>query len=89
MTMTPFKGLVFYELLVYHSYNASVPDLFDSGTVSEIFVERLSRLRAEAAKRSYQFSYLILRDTDRLKSPQDFREVYRNEKYAIYAPERK
>jgi hypothetical protein len=93
-TQTPydqdaFQRVGFYELLVYHSYNAAVPNLFAGGTVAASFVERLARLRAEAASRTYQFSYIILRNTDRLKSPQDFREVYRNEKYTIYAPERK
>lgn len=84
-----FQRVGFYELLVYHSYNAAVPNLFASGTVAGSFVERLSRLRAELGNRTYQFNYIILRNTDRLKSPQDFREVYRNEKYTIYAPERK
>lgn len=84
-----YQKVGFYELLVYHTYNAAVPYLFENGTVAANFVERLSLLRAEAANRTYQFSYLILRNTDRLKSPQEFREVYRNEKYAIYAPERK
>lgn len=84
-----YQRVGFYELLVYHSYNAAVPNLFASGTVAASFVERLERLRAEAAGRTYRFSYIILRNNDRLKSPEDFREVYRNEKYTVYAPERK
>lgn len=84
-----FQRVGFYELLVYRSYNASVPHLFDGGTVAASFIQRLTRLRAEAAMRTYRIDYVIIRNTDRLKSPKDFFEAYRNEKYTIYAPERK
>lgn len=78
----------FYELLVYHSYNAAVRGLFSNGAVDPAFVDRLDRLRSEAAARRYTFNYLILRVTDHLRAPQDFRELFRNSSYIIYAPER-
>ncbi len=78
----------FYELLVYHSYNAAVANLFATGQVAASFIERMELARTEAARRDYPIKYLLLRNSDQLRSPQNFREVFRNSQYTILAPER-
>lgn len=83
-----YQAVGFYELLVYHAYNASLPKLFESGKVAPEFVQRIQRIRREAALRQYSYKYLLLRKTDMLKSPKAVRQVFQNSTYVVYAPER-
>lgn len=83
-----FQAVGFYELLVYHTYNAALPNLFESGKVASDFVKRIQRIRREGVLRQYSFNYLLLRKTDRLKTPEEFRQVFQNSTYVVYARER-
>ncbi|MEM5493303.1 hypothetical protein [Hoeflea sp. AS16] len=83
-----FQAVGFYQLLIYQNYNAAVPDLFASGKVAPDFIERVKRVRMEEAVRKYSYKYLILRKTDTLKNPENFRQVFHNPTYVVYSPER-
>ncbi|MHB0954000.1 MAG: hypothetical protein ACYC10_19045 [Allorhizobium sp.] len=83
-----YQMIGFYELMVYHTYNAATPNLFESGRVDQAFVQLVERMREEAKGRKYDFRYLLLRSTDDLKEPERFQEVFRNAQYVVYSPER-
>lgn len=83
-----FQAIGFYELLVYHNYNAALPNLFESGKVAAKFVQRIQRIWQESGKRTYNYKYLLLRKTDILNSEEKFQQVFQNSTYVVYAPER-
>jgi hypothetical protein len=77
---------VFYDYLVYRSYNRAAHVLEQDGDLSAEFLELVERLLGDARERSYEIDFLILRGDEQLNDLASLVEVYRNSSFTVFAP---
>jgi hypothetical protein len=81
-----YQKVAFYGFLIYYSYNSRFTGIFTKEKERQEFVALMRDLEKAGAERKYSFTYLLLRNDEPLRRPDQFVAVFRNRSYTIFRP---
>ncbi|OGB20915.1 MAG: hypothetical protein A3I66_20165 [Burkholderiales bacterium RIFCSPLOWO2_02_FULL_57_36] len=81
-----FQQVGFYESLIYYPYNGLFKNVLTDPQKRKEFVALMLSFHKQGIERTYQFTYLLIRNDEPLKQPEQFDIVFRNGSYTILQP---
>jgi hypothetical protein len=81
-----YQKAAFYTFLIYYAYNKRFTGIFTKEKERQEFVALMRDLEKAGAERKYSFAYLLMRNDEPLRHPDQFVAVFRNRSYTIFRP---